>query len=133
MPGHKTGDLIETGKPSRDLCFDRKLVFAGLENYGRHPPMTSLDAITGAEFEARLQEQFHLVLHDGKFPFRLVAVRRLGGAAPGAKREPFAITLQADQPIRLPQGTYTLENATLGPLQVFLVQHAPNEVEAVFN
>ena len=95
--------------------------------------MLSLDTVTSADFEARLHETFHLVLHDGKFPFELVGVRPLGAAGPDAKRKPFAITLRANQPIRLPQATYRLENETLGALELFLVQHAPNEVEAVFN
>jgi hypothetical protein len=95
--------------------------------------MLSLDTVTSADFEARLHETFHLVLHDGKFPFELVAVRPLGSAGPDARRKPFAITLRANQSIRLPQSTYRLENEMLGALDIFLVQHAPNEVEAVFN
>jgi len=95
--------------------------------------MLSLDTVTSADFEARLHETFHLVLHDGKFPFQLVAVRPLGSAAPGAKRTPFAITLRAAMAIQLPQATYRLENEIMGALDVFLVQHAPAEVEAVFN
>jgi hypothetical protein len=95
--------------------------------------MLSLDTVTSTDFEARLHETFHLVLHDGKFSFELVAVRPLGGAAPGAKRKPFAITLRASQSIRLPQATYRLENEVLGPIDIFLVQHAPAEVEAIFN
>jgi hypothetical protein len=95
--------------------------------------MLSLDTVTSADFEARLHETFHLVLHDGKFPFELIAVRSLGGSAPGARRAPFAITLRAAKSIRLPQATYRLENESLGPLEIFLVQHAPAEVEAIFN
>lgn len=95
--------------------------------------MISLDTVSRSEFEARLQEIFALVLSDGKFPLTLAEVRYLGGSAPAAKREPFALTLKADKAIKLPQATYTLENETMGTMELFLVQISPTEIEAVFN
>ena len=95
--------------------------------------MLSLDTATRADFEARLNETFRLVLVDGVFPLELVEVKPAGSGAPGAKRDPFSITFRAVQAIRLPQGIHRLENDQLGPLEIFLVQHGPSEVHAVFN
>lgn len=95
--------------------------------------MISLDTVSSAEFEACLQEIFHLVVSDGKFPFTLSQVSPLGTVVPEAKRTPFSVTFLAATPIRLPQAIYRLENEKLGTLDVFLVQISPTEVEAVFN
>lgn len=95
--------------------------------------MLSLNNVTQAQFEARTQETFQLILKDGSWPLKLVQVRPAGSAAPTAIRPPFALTFRSETPIRLPQAIYRLENAHLGPMEIFLVQSSPTEVEAVFS
>jgi hypothetical protein len=99
----------------------------------RFHAMISLDTVTHADFEACLHETFDLLLVDGTFPLKLTALRKLGSPAPGAKRDPFALTFQSAKPIRLPQGTYQLKNDHIGEMEIFLVQHEPTEVEAIFS
>jgi hypothetical protein len=95
--------------------------------------MLSLNTVTRENFEAHSQEMFQLVLKDGTWPLQLVKVSGAGTAAPNAPREPFALTFRSATPIRLPQGTYRLENDKLGAMEIFLVQSSPTDVEAVFS
>ena len=95
--------------------------------------MLSLDKVTRADFEAHLQKTFKLVVTDGAWPLQLVEVRSAGSAAPGAQREPFALTFRSATPIRLPQGTYRLENEDTGPMEIFLVQGSSTDIDAVFS
>jgi hypothetical protein len=95
--------------------------------------MLSLETVTRADFESRMNETFRLALADGTLPLLLVEVKAAGAAEPGAKREPFSIAFRASGEIRLPQGIYRLENEQLGTMEIFLVQHGPLEVGAVFS
>lgn len=95
--------------------------------------MQSLDAVTRADFEPHLNETFQLVLKDGSLPMQLAAIRQVGEAAPGAKREPFSLDFRSPNPIRLPQGIYRLEHERFGAMEIFLVQYSPTEVGAVFS
>jgi hypothetical protein len=95
--------------------------------------MLSLETVTRAEFESRINETFHLMLADGTLPLVLTEVKAAGTAAPGAKRDPFSIAFRASGEIRLPQGIYRLQNDFLGVMEIFLVQHGPLELGAVFS
>ena len=72
--------------------------------------MLSLETATRADFEARLNETFRLVLADGVVPLELVEVKAAGTAAPGAKRDPFSITFRAAQAGRLPPKGFPKNN-----------------------
>lgn len=56
---------------------------------------------------------------------------------PGMTRDPFTLTFSGPPALRLPQGIYRMSNATIGEMEIFLVQIAADEisstVEAVFN
>ncbi|MEA3210565.1 MAG: hypothetical protein QOE70_3622 [Chthoniobacter sp.] len=95
--------------------------------------MLDLAQATCADFAACLDQPFSLpTAAPAGFALTLIEARLLG-PRPGATREPFALKFKAAQPIRLPQAIYRLENERLGAMEIFLVQIAPAEVEAVFN
>jgi hypothetical protein len=95
--------------------------------------MISINTVTRVQFEVYKQEIFQLVLKDGSWPLTLVNVRPSGSRAPEATRDPFAVTFRSASAIRLPQATYRLENDKTGPLEIFLVQSTPTDLEAVFS
>ena len=94
----------------------------------------SLDSVTAADFEARLNDTFRIDLRDGAIDLRLAAVRKLaqGGRSGGG----FALDFVAAQGPHLPQAIYPLANAAMGALELFLVPNGPVEggrgYEAVF-
>jgi hypothetical protein len=98
-----------------------------------------LDLATAAPetFAPCVGQTFEAVFSDGRLPLTLVEVRPLGSARPGAPRVPFALTFHFAKAIRLPQGIYRLEHATLGAAEIFLVQVAGDatgsKFEAVFS
>ncbi len=86
------------------------------------PPLESLDAdffqgLCGDEFDlpAELGNPRALVLGE---------VRVLGHRRTEAAREPFALTFRGSAGLRLPQGTYRLDHAGYGSIEMFLVQLA---------
>jgi hypothetical protein len=90
------------------------------------------------DFRACLEQAFDVRSGDvDPIPLTLAAVTELGAAyAPGMRR-PFALVfLGPESPRHLLQGTYRLENATLGVLDVFIVPLGPQagrmRYEAVF-
>jgi hypothetical protein len=95
--------------------------------------MIALDTVSSGEFEACLHEKFSLPAADGKVLLELASVTVLTGGKPGAKRAPFSLIFKTDTPIRLPQGIYRLEHEKLGPMELFLVQVAPTDFEAIFS
>jgi hypothetical protein len=88
------------------------------------------------EFAACLDQDFEIVFTDGTLPVKLSEARRLG-TRPESIREPFALTFVAGRPLRLPQGIYKMRHASLGEMEIFLVQVAADQsgstFEAVFN
>jgi hypothetical protein len=98
--------------------------------------MLELDKVRCAQFAACLNQDFEVVFSDGTLPVKLTEARPLG-SRPESIREPFALTFVAGQPLRLPQGTYKMRNASLGEMDIFLVQIAADQsgstFEAVFN
>ena len=98
--------------------------------------MLELDKVECAQFAACLGQEFEIVFTDGTLPLRLSEARPFG-VRPESIREPFALTFVAGQPLKLPQGTYKMRHATLGEMEIFLVQVAADQTsssfEAVFN
>ena len=98
--------------------------------------MLELDKVRCEEFAACLDQDFEIVFTDGTLPAKLSEARPLG-ARPQSIREPFALTFVASRPLRLPQGIYKMRHATLGEMEIFLVQIAADQsgssFEAVFN
>jgi len=100
-------------------------------------PMLDLATAAHAQFAPSVGQTFALATTTVPIPLTLAEARRLGSAHPGATRDPFALTFHGAPALRLPQGTYRLENATLGTMEIFLVQVAADAVasqfEAIFN
>ena len=98
--------------------------------------MLELDKVECARFAACLNQDFEIVFSDGTLPLKLTEARPLG-VRPESIREPFSLTFVVGRPIRLPQGIYKMRNATLGEMEIFLVQltadPSGSAFEAVFN
>jgi hypothetical protein len=98
--------------------------------------MLELDKVECEQFAACLNQDFEIVFPDGTLALKLTEVRPLG-TRPESVREPFALTFLCPRPLRLPQGIYKMRNATLGEMEIFLVQVAADQTsstfEAVFN
>jgi hypothetical protein len=98
--------------------------------------MLDLATVRCEEFTACLDQDFEIVFADGVLPLKLSEARPLG-VRPESIREPFALTFVLSRPLRFPQGIYKLRHATLGEMEVFLVQIAADQTsssfEAVFN
>jgi hypothetical protein len=88
------------------------------------------------QFAACLNQDFEIVFTDGTLPVRLSEARPLG-VRPESIREPFSLTFAGRAGLRLPQNIYKLRHATLGEMEIFLVQIAADQTsstfEAVFN
>jgi hypothetical protein len=88
------------------------------------------------QFAACLNQDFQIVVTDGTLAVKLFEARPRE-ALPGISREPFTLTFRGPPPLRLPQGIYQMSNATVGEMEIFLVQIAADETsstfEAVFN
>jgi hypothetical protein len=88
------------------------------------------------QFAACLNQDFEIVFPDGTLALKLSEARPLG-SRPESIRQPFALTFVAPRPLRLPQSIYKIRNATLGEMEIFLVQLAADQTrsmfEAVFN
>jgi len=99
--------------------------------------LLDLAAVTSETFAASIGQTFEAVFTDGRLPLTLAEVRPLGSARLPGTRAPFALTFHGRVGLRLPQHIYRLENATLGAMEVFLVQSAgdatASQFEAVFN
>src|SRR5438067_4260734 len=95
-----------------------------------------LDLVEFELFAACLNQVFGIVFPDGTLPLKLSEAHPLG-ARPESVREPFALTFLGRAGLRLPQGIYKMRNATLGEMEIFLVQIAVDQTrstfEAVFN
>lgn len=98
--------------------------------------MLDLATVRSEQFAACLNQDFEIVFTDSTLPVQLSEVRSLG-VRPESLREPFALTFLGPAKLLLPQRTYTMRHATLGELEIFLVQVAADQsssaFEAVFN
>lgn len=99
--------------------------------------MLSLDKVEHATFAPHLGETFEAVFTDGRLSLTLAEARPLSHARPNAPRAPFALTFHGQPGLRLPQRIYRLEHATLGAMEIFLVQLGADadasKFEAIFN
>ncbi|MFO7169463.1 MAG: hypothetical protein DIU80_015670 [Chloroflexota bacterium] len=100
-----------------------------------------LDSLTSADFVPRLQEAFWLSYEPSApaVEVELIEVTDLGDPPPAGypiRRRPFSLVFRAPRTCHLPQRIYTLENHTLGQLDLFLVPIGPDSrgmcYEAVF-
>lgn len=95
-----------------------------------------LDKLTVDDFKTLLGATFRAAVADGE-----VVMLRLDSAenlpAAGGPRKPFALLFTGTAQIPLNQQIYTLENDSLGQLDIFLVPvgetDGTREYEAVFN
>jgi hypothetical protein len=98
--------------------------------------MLDLAEVRCEHFAACLNQDFAILLSDGALLLQLSEVRPLG-KRPESLREPFALAFLGRAGLTLPQGIYKMRNATLGEMEIFLVQVAANQTgstfEAVFN
>ena len=98
--------------------------------------MLDLAEVRCAQFAACLHQDFEVVFSDGTLSLKLTETRPLG-VRPESIREPFALTFLGRAGLRLPQGIYKMRHATLGEMEIFLVQLAADAnsstFEAVFN
>ena len=98
--------------------------------------MLDLAEVRCEQFAACLNQDFAIVLSDGALLLQLSEVRPLGKRAESF-RDPFALTFLGRAGLRLPQGIYRMRNATLGEMEIFLVQTGADQTsstfEAVFN
>ena len=98
--------------------------------------MLDLAQVRCEQFAACLNQDFAIILSDGALLLQLSGARPLG-KRPESLREPFALTFLGRAGLRLPQGIYKMRNATLGEMEIFLVQIAADQTgstfEAVFN
>src|SRR4029077_16601497 len=89
-------------------------------------------------FAAVARESFELALGESSLPLTLVEVQLLPTAPyPCMIRAPFSLLFRAISQVVLPQKLYSLKNANLGRLDIFLVPVARDRegilYQAVFN
>jgi hypothetical protein len=99
--------------------------------------MLDLSTIRREQFAAFLNENFEIVFPDGTLPVTLIEAKQWGPDQSPNIRQPFALTFRVARNLRLPQGIYQMRHATLGEMEIFLVQIAGDQnsstLEAVFN
>lgn len=99
--------------------------------------LLDLATATPETFVPSTGQVFEVVFTDGRIPLTLAEVRSLGAAYPNTPRAPFSLMFHGAPALRLPQHIYRLENATLGAMEIFLVQIADHaeasKFEAIFN
>ena len=98
--------------------------------------MIELDQLTPAVFTPLLGEVFNFCGMNVRAELSLKAVSILGHRRSEALRDPFSLVFIGPQALRLPQGIYTVENATLGTMDIFVTQIGDggkgSEFEAIF-
>lgn len=97
--------------------------------------MLSLDKVTREDFAACLEQDFEVITGTGGITLHLAEVVARGEGEAG-RTQPFTLVFRGVAGLRLPQGTYRLQNVTLGPMELDLTQIAPrgegSYFEAVF-
>ena len=98
--------------------------------------MLDLAKVQCADFSPCVNQDFEIATTGIPLVLQLFEARPRE-ALPGIMREPFTLTFRGPPPLRLPQGIYKMSNATIGEMEIFLVQIAADETsstfEAVFN
>ena len=100
----------------------------------RNAYLMDLEKLTAGSFSPRMQDKFTVASAPVPLDLVLTEVEEFGPAPSG--RNAFSLRfLGPVQPI-LPQAIYRLENAAMGPLEIFLVPLGPHQggmrYEAVF-
>lgn len=90
------------------------------------------------DFAGAANQGFDLMVGEASLTLSLVRINPLPVQAyQGQMRQPFSLLFKAASPVVLPQKLYTLQNATMGRLDVFLVPVAREPdgfvYQAVFN
>jgi hypothetical protein len=98
--------------------------------------MLDLAKVQCADFAACVNQDFEIATTGAPLVLQL-SDARARTRPEGATRDPFTLTFRGPPPLRLPQGIYRMTNATIGEMEIFLVQIAADETsstfEAVFN
>jgi hypothetical protein len=91
-------------------------------------------ALTVADFEPRLRDEFNLSTSNGEIPLELAEVRLLGTALRSGGA--FSLLFVSPRGPFLPQGIYPLAHPVMGTMELFIVPIGPtkgaNGYEAVF-
>ena len=93
--------------------------------------MLALDKVTRADFAQCLEQEFELITGTGGITLTLIAVDQ-AAAGTGTRAQPFSLTFRGASGLLLPQGTYRLQNQTLGPMEIPLAQIAPRGDGSLF-
>jgi hypothetical protein len=73
-------------------------------------------------FAAAANQAFDLVMGETSVALTLVEVTPLPShPVPGLLRDPFSLIFRSQSPVVLPQRIYTLKNATIGKMDIFIV------------
>ena len=98
-----------------------------------------LDKLQASDFSKCLNQKFHIRL-EGREPLEteLIDVRSHSRSGDDPEvRQPFSVLFRGPADLQLTQGTFSLENETLGKLDLFLVTIGPDKEgmvhEAVFS
>jgi hypothetical protein len=101
--------------------------------------MLDLEKLTRTDFEPLIGNDFEITDSGGNSArVRLAEVHVWSGEAHANEaRHPFTLRFVGDARLRVPQQIYRVEHATLGVMEVFLVQTGASnrgaEIEAVFS
>jgi hypothetical protein len=97
--------------------------------------MLDLAKVQCSDFAPCVNQDFQIAT--GGAPLVLQLSDAHSRPAPDDGRDPFTLTFRGAPELRLPQAIYKLNNATLGEMEIFLVQIAADQtsstLEAVFN
>lgn len=98
--------------------------------------MISLESLDYDTFALLAGQFFTITTPRGLLELQLNTVCKLGLGHAGATREPFSLVFRGRHGLRLPQGVYRFENASLGEIEIFITQLADQssgaDFEAVF-
>lgn len=98
--------------------------------------MSFLESLDHETFAPLAGHVFNIATADGPIELHLQAVNPLGQRRTEAAREPFALVFRGPHGLRLPQGIYRFESASLGEIEMFITQLADGpqgaDFEAIF-
>ena len=97
-----------------------------------------LDRLTHDDFAGRVGERFTLAASSGDtIDLTLAEARKLPHGAEADRREPFSLIFNGPLSPYAPQGTWHVEHADIGALDIFLVPIGPEgeamRYEAIFS
>jgi hypothetical protein len=92
-----------------------------------------LETFTAETFEARIGEEFRVIVDDRHYmPVRLAEVAPWGpNHGKGHPRPPFRLLFRAAPGLYVPQMTYVVLNENMQPFELFLVPIQPDGEEGV--